>query len=326
MADLIEQAKQGIDALIRSAEPALAEAAGYVSIPKNTQNGDFAANHAMAGAKAMGMAPRKIAEDISAKLSLDGTWFTGAETAGPGFMNFRLGVEWYSAVLNTIAAEGTVNGRADARNGKKVMVEFVSANPTGPMTIGNARGGVLGDTMAAVLDWAGWDVHREFYVNNAGHQVELFGRSVEARYLQLIQGEDAVEFPDNGYHGDDIRAMAKEIFDAEGDKYLAMPSHERQKAFGGYGWPKDIRRMHNGVAPAGSSKPSCTTPAMAPRQLTFSRRLATPMKRTARSGSEILILVQTRTNVCAEPMAHGHITPWTLPITAINLSSGALTG
>ncbi len=245
MADLIEQAKQGIDALIRSAEPALAEAAGYVSIPKNTQNGDFAANHAMAGAKAMGMAPRKIAEDIIAKLSLDGTWYTGAETAGPGFMNFRLGDEWYSAVLNTIAAEGTAYGRADARNGKKVMVEFVSANPTGPMTIGNARGGVLGDTMAAVLDWAGWDVHREFYVNNAGHQVELFGRSVEARYLQLIQGEDAVEFPDNGYHGDDIRAMAKEIYDAEGDKYLAMPSDERQKAFVNYGIPKNIRRMQN---------------------------------------------------------------------------------
>ncbi|MCD7846391.1 MAG: arginine--tRNA ligase [Oscillospiraceae bacterium] len=245
MADLIEQAKRGIDQLIRAAAPALAQTAGSVSIPKNTQNGDFAANHAMAGAKAAGMAPRKLAEEILSGLSLEGTWYTGAETAGPGFLNFRLGDGWYSDVLDTVASEGTAYGRADERNGKRVMVEFVSANPTGPMTIGNARGGVLGDTMASVLDWAGWDVWREFYVNNAGHQVELFGRSVEARYLQIIQGEDAVEFPDNGYHGDDIRAMAQEIYDTEGDKYLYMPAEERQKAFIDYGIPKNIQRMRD---------------------------------------------------------------------------------
>lgn len=245
MADLIEQAKRGIDDLIRTAAPALAQAAGSVGIPKNTQNGDFAANHAMAGAKAAGMAPRKLAEEILSQLSLDGTWYTGVETAGPGFLNFRLGDGWYSDVLDTVASEGTAYGRADERNGKRVMVEFVSANPTGPMTIGNARGGVLGDTMASVLDWAGWDVWREFYVNNAGHQVELFGRSVEVRYLQIIQGEDAVEFPDNGYHGDDIRAMAQEIYDAEGDKYLHMSAEERQKAFIDYGIPKNIQRMRD---------------------------------------------------------------------------------
>ncbi|MCD8117684.1 MAG: arginine--tRNA ligase [Oscillospiraceae bacterium] len=245
MADLIEQAKRGIDGLIRAAAPALAQTPGSVSIPKNTQNGDLAANHAMAGAKAAGMAPRKLAEDILSGLSLEGAWYTGAETAGPGFLNFRLGDSWYSAVLDAVAAEGAAYGRADERNGKRVMVEFVSANPTGPMTIGNARGGVLGDTMASVLDWAGWDVWREFYVNNAGHQVELFGRSVEARYLQIIQGEDAVEFPDNGYHGDDIRAMAQEIYDAEGDKYLHMPAQERQKAFIDYGIPKNIQRMRD---------------------------------------------------------------------------------
>ncbi len=245
MADLIEQAKHGIDDLIRTAAPTLANTPGSVGIPKNTQNGDFAANHAMAGAKAAGMAPRKLAEEILSRLSLENTWYTGAETAGPGFLNFRLGDGWYSDVLNTVAAEGASYGRADERNGKRVMVEFVSANPTGPMTIGNARGGVLGDTMASVLDWAGWDVWREFYVNNAGHQVELFGRSVEARYLQIIQGEDAVEFPDNGYHGDDIRAMAQEIYDAEGDKYLNMSVEERQKAFIDYGIPKNIQRMRD---------------------------------------------------------------------------------
>ena len=243
MADLIEQAKAGIDALIKEAVPALSEAAGSVSIPKSAQNGDFAANHAMAGAKTLHAAPAKIAADILAAINLDGTWFTGAESAGPGFLNFRLGDGWYTAVLDAIRDEGDNYGRADARNGKRVMVEFVSANPTGPMTIGNARGGVLGDTLAAVLDWSGWDVSREFYVNNAGHQVELFGRSVEARYLQLIHGEDAVEFPDNGYHGDDIRALAQEIYDAEGDKYLSLTPAERQAAFIDYGIPRNIQRM-----------------------------------------------------------------------------------
>ena len=243
MADLIERAKNHIDALIKAAVPALEDASGSVSIPKNTQNGDFAANHAMAGAKALRAAPRKIADDILAGLSLSGTWFTSAEAAGPGFLNFRLSDAWYTDVLDAVRSEGADYGRADSKNGRRVMVEFVSANPTGPMTIGNARGGVLGDTMAAVLDWSGWDVWREFYVNNAGHQVELFGRSVEARYLQLIQGEDAVEFPDNGYHGDDIRALAKEIYDADGDKYLNMDPAERQAAFIRYGIPRNIERM-----------------------------------------------------------------------------------
>ena len=243
MADLIERAKSDIDALIKKAVPALEGASGSVSIPKNTHNGDFAANHAMAGAKALHAAPRAIAEDILKNLSLEGTFFTAAEAAGPGFLNFRLSDGWYTAVLDAVAAEGADYGRSETRNGKKVMVEFVSANPTGPMTIGNARGGVLGDTTAAVLDWAGWDVWREFYVNNAGHQVELFGQSLEARYLQLIQGEDAVAFPENGYHGDDIRELAAEIYAAEGEKYVDMPSDERRAAFVAYGLPRNIARM-----------------------------------------------------------------------------------
>ncbi len=243
MADLIERAKSDIDALIKKAVPALADAAGSVSIPKNTQNGDFAANHAMAGARTLHTAPRAIAENILQNLSLDGTWFTAAEAAGPGFLNFRLSDGWYTAVLDAVRTEGPHYGRSETRNGKHVMVEFVSANPTGPMTIGNARGGVLGDTMAAVLDWAGWDVWREFYVNNAGHQVELFGQSVEARYLQIIHGEDAVEFPENGYHGDDIRDLAREIYEKDGDKYDAMSPQDRRAAFIAYGIPRNIDRM-----------------------------------------------------------------------------------
>ena len=248
MADLIERAKSNIDALIKSAVPGLAEAAGSVSIPKNIQNGDFAANHAMAGAKALHAAPRTIAEDILSSIDLAGTWFTDAEAAGPGFLNFRLSDAWYADVLKAVMREGKDYGRAEEKNNRRVMVEFVSANPTGPMTIGNARGGVLGDTMAAVLDWSGWDVWREFYVNNAGHQVELFGRSVEARYLQLLLGEDAVEFPDDGYHGDDIRALAQEIADAEGDKYLSMDPADRRDAFVRFGIPRNIERMRADLA------------------------------------------------------------------------------
>ena len=247
MADLIEQAKQSIHELIVKAVPELASANGSVDKTKNPANGDFAANHALAGAKALHANPRALAEKFLSAADLTGSDFSAAESAGPGFLNFRLADHWYGNVLQTIREEGAQYGRAP-RNGQRVMVEFVSANPTGPMTIGNARGGVLGDTMAAVLELAGWDVWREFYVNNAGHQVELFGQSVEARYLQLLHGEDAVEFPDNGYHGDDIRALAREIYDADGDKYDNMPSEERRAAFIQYGIPRNIERMRIDLA------------------------------------------------------------------------------
>ena len=248
----IEQAKQALDALLHQAyDSAVAagefggegELRGSVEQPKDSANGDFAANHAMASAKALRMPPRKIAETLVAHLNLAESWFASAEVAGPGFLNFRLSPKWYADVLQSIESEGADYGRVDDGHGEKVMVEFVSANPTGPMTIGNARGGVLGDAMAAVLDRAGYDVWREFYVNDAGNQVDLFGRSIEARYLQLIQGEDAVEFPDNGYHGDDIKALAKLIYERDGEKYLAVDSAERRAAFVAFGLPYNIERM-----------------------------------------------------------------------------------
>lgn len=252
MANRIEQAKQALDQLIagayaRAAEQgallAGAEIRGSVEQPKDAANGDFAANHAMASAKVLHMAPRKIAEAIAAHMELQNTWFSAVEVAGPGFLNFRLSARWYADVLAAVEAESTDFGRTDDGRGEKVMVEFVSANPTGPMTIGNARGGVLGDALASVLDRAGYDVWREFYVNDAGNQVDLFGKSIEARYLQLLQGEDAVEFPDNGYHGDDIRELARLIYERDGDKYLTMPSAERCAAFVAFGLPHNIARM-----------------------------------------------------------------------------------
>ncbi len=252
MANLIEDAKKQIgelleEAYVRAAEeglfPAGVTLSGNIEIPKDPKNGDYAANHAMAGAKALHAAPRSIAQTLCDHLSLEGSLFDRVEIAGPGFLNFFLGHKWYGDVLAAVEAEGTDYGRVDDYHGEKVMVEFVSANPTGPMTIGNARGGVLGDALSNVLERAGCNVWREFYVNDAGNQVDLFGKSIEARYLQLILGEDAVEFPDNGYHGDDIRALAQLIRDRDGDKYLNVPSEERCKAFVAFGLPHNIALM-----------------------------------------------------------------------------------
>ena len=257
MANLVEEAKKQIDALLRrslerAAEkgelPSGAALSGTVEVPKDANNGDFAANHAMAGARALRMAPRKIAEALTANLELEGSYFTAAETAGPGFINFRLAPEWYSAVMAAVQAEGADYGRSAAMQGQKVMVEFVSANPTGPMHMGNARGGVLGDTLAEVLSRAGAKVWREFYVNDAGNQIEKFAASIEARYAQLVLGEGAVEFPEDGYHGDDIKELARLFLAEKGAGWLDRPLAERHEAMARFGLEHNLPRMKADLA------------------------------------------------------------------------------
>ena len=257
MANLIEEAKLAVGELLEKAyNKALAAGAlpegglpaGNVEIPKDVKNGDWAANHAMAGAKTLKLPPRKIAEALCANIDLTDSYFSAVEIAGPGFLNFRLGDKWFAEVIAAVRGEGKDYGCSNEGRGERVMVEFVSANPTGPMTIGNARGGVLGDALASVMQRAGYDVWREFYVNDAGNQVDLFGKSIEARYLQIIKGEDAVEFPENGYHGDDICALAKLIRERDGEKYLDMPSDERCKAFVDFGLPYNIELMKKHLA------------------------------------------------------------------------------
>ena len=252
MSNMIENAKLSINSLLCAAcEKAvkngeLPEGAvlhGTVEIPKDTANGDYAANHAMTGAKAMRMPPRKIAEALVRNLELDGTWFSSVEVAGPGFINFRLADSWYGDVLKAVVEEGESYGRIDEGKGQKVMVEFVSANPTGPMHMGNARGGVLGDALASVLDRAGYKVWREFYVNDAGNQIEKFATSIDARYRQLILGEDKVEFPEDGYHGEDIKELAKAFYDANGDSYLSRDISERHEAMAKFGLERNIPKM-----------------------------------------------------------------------------------
>ncbi len=254
MANLIEKAKDQINQLLlnayeKAAESGLlpegAELKGTVEIPKDTQNGDYAANHAMAGAKALHMAPRKIAEVLTENISLDGTWFSSVEVAGPGFINFRLSEKWYADVMASVDSEGMDYGRVNVGQGRKLMVEFVSANPTGPMHMGNARGGVLGDALANVLDRAGYNVWREFYVNDAGNQIEKFASSIDARYRQLILGEDKVQFPEDGYHGDDIKNLAKQFFDTYGDEYMEKSVEERHQAMSRFGLDRNIPKMQS---------------------------------------------------------------------------------
>ena len=257
MPDLIDAAKKSIETLLnescrRAAEkgqlPAGAELSGTVEVPKDPTNGDFAANHAMSGARALRMAPRKIADALVENLDLAGSWFASAEAAGPGFINFRLSPAWYADVLRAVQSAGADYGRSDEFDGQKVMVEFVSANPTGPMHMGNARGGVLGDTLASVLDRAGAQVWREFYVNDAGNQIEKFANSLDARYKQLILGEEAVEFPEDGYHGDDIREIARRFREERGDGWLNRPDGERRAELARFGLDINLPKMKSDLA------------------------------------------------------------------------------
>lgn len=206
--------------------------------PANKDNGDYSTNVAMAGARAFKKAPRMIAEAIASCIDLDGTAFDRVEIAGPGFMNFFLSQQFYSNVLKDVFSCGKDYGKSDYGQGKRVLVEFVSANPTGPMHIGNARGGAIGDCLASVLDWAGFSVNREFYVNDAGNQIEKFATSLEVRYLQHY--DPSIELPEDAYHGQDIVEHAENFIKEYGDKYVNADSKERRKALVDFALPKNI--------------------------------------------------------------------------------------
>ena len=225
--------------------PGGVETVPAVEIPKDTANGDYTTTYCLAASKAMHKNPREVAKILTERMALDGTYFTSVEIAGPGFLNFRLGSKWYADVVAAVESEGKDFGRGEGLKGKKYMVEFVSANPTGPMHMGNARGGVLGDTLASVLDWSGAEVWREFYVNDFGNQIDKFAKSIEARYIQLIRGEDAVEFPEDGYHGDDIRELAEAYRAANGDALLDVDEQTRRDTLADFGLKHNIPKMQS---------------------------------------------------------------------------------
>ena len=252
MANMIQAARAQVAQLTQAAYekaaqqgllPEGAEVKATIEIPKDTSHGDYASSFAMAGAKALHKAPRMIAQTIVDNLELEGSYFDKVEIAGPGFLNFTLGAKWYGDVLAAVETEGENYGANTEGNGEKIMVEFVSANPTGPMHMGNARGGVLGDTLANVLKRDGCDTWKEFYVNDAGNQIHKFAVSINARYMQLILGEDGFEFPEEGYHGDDIKALAKAIYEANGDSWKDLPEEERLDKMAEYGLSVNIPKM-----------------------------------------------------------------------------------
>ena len=252
MINMVQNAKDQAAALAMAAYqaavadgtlPAAEVKTAPVEIPKDTANGDFTTTFALAASKALRQPPRNIAQALLDHMDLTESYFASAEIAGPGFLNFRLNDSWYAAVCEAVEAEGAVYGTNDGLKGQKIMVEFVSANPTGPMHMGNARGGVLGDALASVLDRVGYNVWREFYVNDAGNQIEKFANSIDVRYQQLLLGEDKVEFPEDGYHGDDIKELAKLFRESHGDGWLNLPTAQRHEAMAKFGLEQNIPKM-----------------------------------------------------------------------------------
>ncbi len=252
MSAIVKSTRESIKTLIDSAaKKAIADGvlpsaelnSFNIEVPADRTHGDFAVNAAMVWTKLFRMPPRAIADIIVNNLSLDGTFIDRAEVAGPGFINLFLSDRYYAAIVSDVLEKGEDYGSSDIGKGQKVMVEFVSANPTGPMHIGNARGGALGDCLAAVLSKAGYDVTREFYVNDAGNQIAKFGASLEARYLQIYKPE--TEFPEDGYHGADITERAKEFAAINGDAYVEALEEERRKALVDYALPLNIKGLED---------------------------------------------------------------------------------
>ncbi|RNC28908.1 MAG: Arginine--tRNA ligase [Candidatus Dichloromethanomonas elyunquensis] len=206
--------------------------------PRERQHGDLATNIAMLLTKQAKRAPRDIAGILIANLEKEGTWITSCEIAGPGFINFRLNPDWLTEVIPEVLVQGEKYGSVQIGTGEKVQVEFVSANPTGLLHMGNARGAALGDSLAALLAMAGYEVSREFYINDAGNQIHNFALSLEARYLQQL-GQD-VPFPEAGYHGEDLIDTVKRIIEQNGGLYAGMAEEQRREALVRYALEEKI--------------------------------------------------------------------------------------
>ncbi|MGN0657699.1 MAG: arginine--tRNA ligase [Ruminiclostridium sp.] len=250
MNNMIETAKNEVKEIIMSALgrliaegklPAEPLPGFTVEIPADSSHGDFSCNAALASAKTFKTNPRAIATMIAENAVLDGTLFGKIEVAGPGFINLFLNPLWFGETVNKAIGLGEDYGKTDMGAGKRVLVEFVSANPTGPMHIGNARGGAIGDCLASLLSYAGYYVEREFYINDAGNQVNKFGLSLDIRYRQLF-GND-IEMPEDSYHGQDIIDHAKAFAEIYGDKYMTASEEERRKALVDYALPINIKGL-----------------------------------------------------------------------------------
>lgn len=249
-AQLEEMVREALDAAVEAGElPEGAQPPAFaIELPAQREHGDFSVNAAMVWARTFRMAPAKLAQLLLPRLNLKGSYFERAEMAGPGFLNFFATDELFSEIVQGILAAGEDYGRSDYGAGKRVLVEFVSANPTGPMHMGNARGGAIGDVLAQAMQYAGFEVEREFYINDAGNQIEKFGQSLEARYLQQLPGGEDIPFPEDGYHGDDITERAKEYIAQHGDGLARLSETERRAELVKFALPKNIDMMKTVLA------------------------------------------------------------------------------
>ena len=250
MSVIVTKAKDQIekiinDAVLKAVEKGELEAAELnpfkIDVPQNREHGDYAVNAAMVWSKAFRNNPRKIAEILSSNFDFSNTYIDRFEIAGPGFLNFFLSDKYYADIIADVKAKGEEYGKSNYGEGKKVLVEFVSANPTGPMHIGNARGGALGDCLASVMSAAGYKTEREFYINDAGNQIEKFATSLELRYLQMYK--DGIEMPEDSYHGEDIINHAKAFAEINGDSFVNVEDSKRRKALVDFALPKNIQSL-----------------------------------------------------------------------------------
>ncbi|MBO5019280.1 MAG: arginine--tRNA ligase, partial [Clostridia bacterium] len=250
MSVLVAKAKEQIkNTIIGAAEKAMndgildkAELTAFnVEVPSNREHGDYAVNAAMVWARLFHKAPRQIAEIIIENCDFENTYIKSSEIAGPGFINLFLKDSYYADIVADVEEKGEDYGKSNYGEGKRVLVEFVSANPTGPMHIGNARGGALGDCLAAVMSAAGYYTEREFYINDAGNQINKFGLSLDLRYLQLFK--DGIEMPEDSYHGEDIIAHAKAFAELHGDSFVEKSEEERRAALVEFALPKNIEGL-----------------------------------------------------------------------------------
>lgn len=250
MSFLVSEAKKQIENLLVNAAKKAIENGSFsqaelspfkVEVPADRKNGDYAVNAAMVWARSFKSSPRAIAETLMANADFKDTYIEKYEIAGPGFINFFLSDKYYASIVSDVIEKGNDYGKSNYGEGKKVLVEFVSANPTGPMHIGNARGGALGDCLASVMQAAGYYTEREFYINDAGNQINKFGLSLDLRYQQLYA--DGIEMPEDSYHGEDIIAHAKAFAEINGDKFMQCDEATRRKALVEFALPKNIQGL-----------------------------------------------------------------------------------
>ena len=251
MSVIVKKAKEQIENLVLNSAKLCIEKGEFdkceelpsftIEVPSNREHGDYAVNAALVWAKSFHKAPKMIAETLTANMIFENTYIDRFEIAGPGFINFFLNDEYYADIVSDVSDKGADYGKSHYGEGKKVLVEFVSANPTGPMHIGNARGGALGDCLSAVLEAAGYYAEREFYINDAGNQINKFGLSLDIRYRQIFG--DKEEMPEDSYHGEDIINHAKAFAEKYGDSYVSKSEEERKEALVKFALPINIEGL-----------------------------------------------------------------------------------